>query len=340
MGKETSHFSQILLSTALLLMPNVFRTATSAVLVAFLVATPPNVVSQSTSSSSSTSSELNHSISDNDCGKPKRDAVLILFADKAYLPCLLHLMESIRTKAAGKDSIIIISNDLLTSDLGKNAFVDVKIRRPSEALSALGPRYQKLEFLRIRGYRRGIYLDADGTVKKSIDPLLAVPFTGGTQFLFRDNGIGIGKGGLFSYFRNPRSIQAMWPGVKDYPHVGSSAFFVVNFDALPDDAFDKAVAIAYSCKTFVKLHDQSVLHILSGGKWQVFADCNPSGQLELRFPSANLTRYWSRRLCAGEQPIYSHDYKKSCLGGKDKMPDINRPVTWNRLHLKSEEDAR
>jgi len=268
-------------------------------------------------------------------GTPKKDAVLILFSDKPYLSCLVHLVTSTKSNGTWEDDMILISTDLSATDLGQLSSAFLEIRRPSKALMALGPRYQKLEFLRIQGYRRGIYLDADGIVLSSLHPLKVQPFPNDVWFLWRDNGLGVGKAGLFHYFKQASSIQDLWPGVINYPNVGSTSLFAVNFDALPSDAFARAVAIAYSCRHFVKVHDQSVLHIFAEGKWNVFADCIAANRMRLTSPSEEVEGYWSIDFCQNGTRFYGHDAAKHCLGGKGHVPDIHRPVSHNRGHSRS-----
>lgn len=132
----------------------------------------------------------------------------------------------------------------------------------------------------LRAYERLIYVDADGVVDASLEPLVRLPFPDDVTLLMRQNDVSVGKHGLWG---NEMALEVLTDRqmrllTERYPNrvkSGGSCWFVVNVQRLhsPRRILAKSLDILCTFRAGFRLNDQTLLSLLFYEEISLFPWC-------------------------------------------------------------------
>lgn len=279
--------------------------------------------------------------------RPK--VALVTLTDSKYLNCSLQLLTSARA-VGWNDPMFLLSVALETFDIHIRDHLDelgVHVVQTSPIFDRWlhedvdsnfiyrtleSSKFRKMEiFLNpvFRSYDRLIYMDPDGFIGSSLEPMLKVRFPPHTSLLMRQNEAAVGKRTLYKNEicldalprLEKRQLTARYP---DRNMTGASCWFMVDVKRLrsPEELLLESIYLLCKYRAGFRLNDQTLLNFLFYNEMHLFPWC-AWDEIPVLDLSTNLREYCKfhmqtqRWLNGGLTFIYRHmspDEKAQCLG--------------------------
>ena len=231
---------------------------------------------------------------------PVTRPALVTMADSNFHACALQLIKSAR-KLAWKDAIFLLTVDYDKFDATSveeldrygvfivhtnsifDRWIDLKMDNTytHHELDKLKMRKMEL-FLNpiFRTYDRLIYIDADGLLGVSLEPMVTVRFPESTVVLMRQNDRSVGKGSMWDNeinetFLTTKQKTLLLQQYPDRDTSGASCWFIVDVSKLesPAQLFSKCLKILCNFRAGFKLNDQTLLNLLFYDRLSIFPWC-------------------------------------------------------------------
>lgn len=232
--------------------------------------------------------------------EPRVRAALVTLADPTFQHCALQLLSSARVHA-WQQPLILLAIDYEEFEptvteqmealgvviIHTNPVFDDWLHRGVENVDlfrTLQPtKFRKMELFFnpiLRAYERLIFVDADGIVDASLDPLLSVPFHENTSLLMRQNDVSLGKK---TFWANEMAIEVFTDTQLDllskkFPNrlkTGASCWFVVDVKKLhsPAQILSKSLELLCTFRAGFRLNDQTLISLLFYDSISLFPWC-------------------------------------------------------------------
>lgn len=227
-------------------------------------------------------------------------AVLVTLADMQFQRCARNVLRSAR-KFGWNLPMILLATDYEAFDKGiveefedlgvmivhTQATLDGWLRKGVENLDVYREmeirKFRKMEvFLNpiFRTYERIVFIDADGIIDGSLEPLIRVGFPENVTVLMRQNGVSFGKGGLWG---NEIAVEVLTDRqmrllAERYPNrvkTGASCWFVLNVRRLesPRVILERSLEILCTFRAGFRFNDQTLISLLFYREIELFPWC-------------------------------------------------------------------
>lgn len=262
----------------------------------------------------------------------KGSAALVTLADRTFQGCAISLVRLCRAHGWRRPIILLATdfdsfNESVVEELEKmgvmilhtQAVFDEWLRRGVENVDIFrelqASKFRKMElFINpiLRTYERLIYVDADGIMDASLEPLVRLPFPENVTLLMRQNDVSVRKHRLWE---NEMAVEVLTDRqmrllIERYPNrvkSGGSCWFVVNVRRLhsPRSILARSLDILCTFRAGFRLNDQTLISLLFYEEISLFPWCvwdevpilnNPEELGEYCRKNQHLQRWLSGRL--------------------------------------------
>eukprot|EP00177_Eucheuma_denticulatum_P006819 GFKZ01012406.1.p2 GENE.GFKZ01012406.1~~GFKZ01012406.1.p2 ORF type:complete len:366 (-),score=49.46 GFKZ01012406.1:2500-3597(-) len=227
-------------------------------------------------------------------------AVLVTLADWHFQGCARNVFRSAR-KFGWRLPMILLATDYEAFDKGiveeleelgvmivhTQATLDGWLRKGVENFDVYREmdirKFRKMEvFLNpiFRTYERIVFVDADGIIDGSLEPLINVGFPENVTLLMRQNDLSMGKGGLWA---NEIAVEVLTDRqmrllAERYPNramTGGSCWFLVNVRRLesPRVLLERSLEILCTFRAGFRFNDQTLISLLFYTEIKLFPWC-------------------------------------------------------------------
>lgn len=227
-------------------------------------------------------------------------AAVVTMADPTFQHCALQLLQSTRDQD-WRQPIILLAVDYedFGSDVTEqfealgvivihtNPIFDVWLQRGVENIdifrSLQSTKFRKMElFLNpiLRAYERLIFMDADGIVDASLEPLLTIPFPENTTLMMRQNDISLGKKGFWGNeiaveMLSDKQLELLSQRFPNRAKTGGSCWFIVDVKKLhsPSRVASKSIELLCHLRAGFRFNDQTLISLLFYDSISLFPWC-------------------------------------------------------------------
>lgn len=228
-------------------------------------------------------------------------AALVTLADRYFAPCAVSLLRDARAVGGWRHPIILLTVDyesfrqtdidslegLGVVILHTHAIFDEWLSRGVENVDIFRTlqkeKFRKMElFLSpiLRAYERIVYIDADGVIAASLDPLLHVEFPDPVSVLMRQNDVSLGKSRLWGNemaveVLTDEQLQKLATRFPNRVKTGGSCWFIVDMRKLPSPArmLEQSFELLCSFRAGFRFNDQTLMSLLFYDSIALFPWC-------------------------------------------------------------------
>lgn len=231
---------------------------------------------------------------------PTSRAAVVTMADPAFQYCALQLIRSTRAHDWQQPIILLaVDYDEFSADVMKqleafgvivihtNPIFDDWLQSGVENIdifrSLHSTKFRKMElFLNpiLRAYERLIFMDADGIVDASLDPLLSIPFPENTTILMRQNDVSVGKKGFWGNeiaveMLTDEQLELLSQSFPNRAKTGGSCWFVVDVKKLhsPSRMVSRSLELLCRFRAGFRYNDQTLISLLFYDSMSLFPWC-------------------------------------------------------------------
>lgn len=292
--------------------------------------------------------------------KPAVRAALVTLADPSFQHCALQLLRSARMHGWDQPIILLaIDYDEFEATVTEqmevlgaiivhtNPVFDEWLEKGAENIDfyrTLQPnKFRKMELFFnpvLRAYERLVYVDADGVLDASLDPLLSVPFPENTTLLMRQNDISFGKKSLWAneiaiQMLTDAQLDLLWESFPNRVKTGGSCWFLVDVKKLPSPGqiLSRSLELLCTFRAGFRFNDQTLISLLFYDSISLFPWCvwdevhiidEPDELVKFCTKNQNIQRWLNGKL----KFMYRH------MNGEEKqICQIPRPI--NAMYIRT-----
>lgn len=233
--------------------------------------------------------------------KNRPHTALITMADPSFQDCALKVIIAAR-RLSWKDSIFLLTVDFHLFDKriveelkGLSVFIvhtnptfdgwlNKTTYNQENFRSLQATKFRKMEILFnpiFRTLERLIYIDADGVLSSSLEPMVTVNFPESSTILMRQNDRSVRKQSLWGneiaseMLSDAQNALLVWH-YPDREKAGASCWFIVDVKKLapPSILYLESIEILKNFRSSFKLNDQTLMNILFYDKMKTFPWCS------------------------------------------------------------------
>lgn len=191
-----------------------------------------------------------------------------------------------------------------------------------------------------RTYRRLIYLDPDGLISSSLEPMVRVPFPHNVSVIMRQNDRSVKKRWLWRNVFNTRFLTGHQQSIlatnfPDRSMSGATSWFIVDVTKLPSPTavFSNSLQILCTFRAAFRLNDQTLLNLLFYQNLGFMPWCS-NGEIVLLQDVDSMKKYCDLEMARQRKIFGRLKFMYRHMSSKEKATILSQRVTTDDATIK------